>query len=111
MEKRKRIHKKRARKVRDAELEEERIARKTYWKERRANEKLAKKQAKCLATRSLARRESEAESERTLESVSSWYSGLDINSPDSVYGSEYGDSGENEVALDMEPIEEEEEEV
>ena len=110
MEKRKRIHKKRARKAKAAELEEERIARKNYWKERRANEKMAKKQAKLLSNRSLARKESVAESVQTLESVSSWYSGLDINSPDSVYGSEYGESGEDDVAINMEPIKEEEEE-
>ena len=111
-QRRTRIHKKKMRKMRDAELEEERIARKHYWRERRETEKLAKKQAKCLATRSLARRKSEAESEsgRTLESVTSWYSGSDFNSPDSVYGSEYGEAGENEVVLDMGTIEEEEEE-
>ena len=111
LQRRKRLQKKKTRKMRDAELEEERIARKAYWREIRANEKLAKKQAKCLATRSLARRTSEAETERTLESVTSWYSGSDINSPDSWYGSEDGDYGGNEVALDMETIEEENEEV
>ena len=111
LQRRKRLQKKKTRKMRDAELEEERLARKAYWREVRANEKSAKKQAKHLAKHLATRRTSEAETERTLESVTSWYSGSDFNSPDSWYGSEDGDCRGNEVALDMETIEEENEEV
>ena len=47
---------------------------------------------------------------QSVESVSSWYSGSDIHAPDSIYGSECGESGAYDVSIDMEPIMEEEEE-